>query len=122
MQWGPGGATAPDTNLYRSAAQILHTAGGFQADLGIASASGTANNILLSSDGKLYFGNLNDTSLFRDGAGIIRTDGQLHVKGGSGVDYKSTLLVGFYNVAEAFLQCGGVDSGGAGYRIVRIPN
>src|SRR6516162_8939163 len=31
MNWGPGGTTAVDTNLYRSAASVLKTDGQFQA-------------------------------------------------------------------------------------------
>src|SRR5262252_5766568 len=74
MDWGPGGATAPDTNLYRNAASSLKTDGQLQTGLGIYSSAGLANQINLNTDGKLYFSSAFDTNLYRSAAGILKTD------------------------------------------------
>ena len=54
-QWGPGGATALDTNLYRSAAAVLQTDGGFVA-AGLAGANTAALQATSANGG--YTGSL----------------------------------------------------------------
>lgn len=89
IQWGPGGATVLDTNLYRSAAGILKTDGQFQSVGGILAAQGTALQIALGFDvlgggqPQIYFGNALDTNLYRSGGGVVATDGRLRTSDAS---------------------------------------
>lgn len=72
--WGPGGSTAPDTNLYRSAAGKLKTDG----DLIVA---GTTINIS-NTGAVIWFGTAGgDTNLYRDSASVLKTDDDLVVGG-----------------------------------------
>jgi len=66
LAWGPGGTTAPDTNLYRSAVDTLTTDDTF-----------TVNGPLfvLAAATTQRFGA--DTNLYRSAAGALKTDGQL---------------------------------------------
>jgi len=79
LHWGPGGATAPDTNLYRSAAGYLETDGRLLAgSLVYANAGGGANEVNIGWNGSaidagVLFGG--DTNLYRSAAGVLRTDG-----------------------------------------------
>src|SRR5262252_3663395 len=96
MDWGPGGATAPDTNLYRSAATVLKTDGYLLATLGVetqGSATGneafgarlTTDTVLryqVNLDGRINWGPGNaaiDTNLYRAYANGLRTDGEFLV-------------------------------------------
>jgi len=130
LWFGPGGSTAVDTNLYRSAAGQLSTGGDLKTRSGgsaqiflmdngsgaatiyfgsaqtdylyhpsagtlssnctlsvatlssvanVISGAGTANQMVMSNDGKLYFGSAADTSLYRSASGILKTDGSLAV-------------------------------------------
>ena len=67
MNWGPGGASAPDTSLYRTAAASLGTNGAFAAN------TGAPNQILLHGNGYLYFGSALDTNLYRPLASNLAT-------------------------------------------------
>lgn len=68
QEWGPGGATAPDTTLYRSAANVLQTDDNLRvAQQIVVDLSGAGNG--------LYFGSSFDTVLYRSAAGDLRTDG-----------------------------------------------
>lgn len=62
--WGTG-AAAPDTNLYRSAANVLKTDDTLQ----------TVGDVY--AGGILYLGLTGDTYLYRNAAGVVRTDGSL---------------------------------------------
>lgn len=73
QEWGPGGGSAVDTNLYRSTNDILKTDDNFHA-LQVWSSPGGANQILLASDGRVYFGNGLDTNLYRSGGDQLKTD------------------------------------------------
>ena len=76
--WGPGGATALDTNLYRVSAGALRTDAIFV--VGTSLYVGTSVVIDNGNSGsKLYFGNALDTNLYRESAGVLRTDGGLKV-------------------------------------------
>src|SRR5215467_14643839 len=71
MRWGPGGSTGVDTNLFRNGANSLRTDSSFTAGQfiyagqSIYSAVGLANQLQMGNDGRFYFGNANDTSLYR---------------------------------------------------------
>lgn len=72
--WGPGGATDPDTNLYRAAAGILKTDGHLRAGGQIVVDHSGAGNAL-------YFGTSFDTNLYRASAGILKTDNSVVAAG-----------------------------------------
>lgn len=100
-QWGPGGATVPDTNLYRGAAGQLSTDGQVQAVGFVSTSTGTAliarglatvasavvvgritadtiDRYQLLGDGKMQWGSgsaVADTALYRSGVGTLKTDG-----------------------------------------------
>src|SRR5262252_9153672 len=92
MDWGPGGATAPDTNLYRSAAGILKTDNSFitAGNLSVLLATGdTQPQIVLSRNFAgsglpgIQFGvggsTAGDTNLYRAAAGLLTTDTSMRV-------------------------------------------
>ncbi len=73
QEWGVGGTTAPDVNLYRYAAGYLASNGGiFATKLGVQ--YGLANQILIEADSHIYFGSASDVNLYRGGANQLRTD------------------------------------------------
>jgi microcystin-dependent protein len=72
LQWGPGGSTAPDTNLYRSGAGILKTDGHLLVGQSIQMDRSGAGNAI-------YFGSANDTYLVRAGANVLQASGSLNV-------------------------------------------
>jgi hypothetical protein len=78
-----------DTNLYRAAANTLRTDGSLLLGSQLIANVGLANQIALSSDGRLYFGSAADTNLYRAGAGTLKTDGGFQV-GGSLVLFSPT--------------------------------
>jgi prepilin-type processing-associated H-X9-DG protein len=104
-RWGPGGSTAPDTDLYRASPGLLTTNGAFQTQGYVAvlqyvqagmsysaggyafaaNASGdTQLRFLLQNTGAMSWGPGNaasDTALYRSGAGALKTDGNLSVVG-----------------------------------------
>jgi hypothetical protein len=172
MEWGVGGATAPDTNLYRAAGGTLKTDGVFRVatNLYIEAASGgitlgpndtnlyraaagvlrtdgglqanthlyalTGNVYLGDPGGRLYFAG--DTSLYRAAAGYVQTDGAVIV--GSHIYARQQVIFGTAGDANIHRSAAGVlaltmgalgdrdlvygaaDSGGAGFRTVRVAN
>jgi|GEM_PF-4429013 len=97
LQWGAGGASAIDTNLYRGSAGKLVTDGGILIGGGITNAiqigAVGGGNFILDNTGKLLFSALNagtfDTNLYRSAAGTLATDGVFNAgtlqQGGTGV-------------------------------------
>jgi hypothetical protein len=84
IQWGPGGVTVEDTNLYRSAAGILKTDSHFAGAQQVHSNHTAVGAIVLSTDtglpgGKpqIYFGNPADTVLLRPAANSLSTPGSM---------------------------------------------
>lgn len=75
-QWGPGGATTPDTNLYRSAAAVLKTDGSVRVGSWLGVDDG-------GTGAKLYFGSAQDTNLYRSAASTLKTDSALIIGGNS---------------------------------------
>src|SRR5215831_12891186 len=89
--WGPGGSTAVDTNLYRSAANSLKTDGSMVIIQGIttsvvAGASAYGNYVSGDSQPRFYIqgdgmhrwgpggSTAVDTNLYRNGAALLQTD------------------------------------------------
>lgn len=72
MEWGAGGASVPNANLYRSATAMLKTDGGLTVR--------DALHVDLVDGGLGYglvFGSGEDTYLYRSAAGVLKTDGML---------------------------------------------
>jgi hypothetical protein len=87
-EWGPGGSTAVDTSLYRSAASTLKTDGWLHAGFGIFANAGTANTLAIGYNNSagaigpaISFGNAGDTILYRSAASTLKTDGSFSVVG-----------------------------------------
>lgn len=77
-QWGAGGASAVDTNLYRSTAGQLRTDGQLTATSSIYAAVNSANQVFIGSVGGspgLSFGSGSDVTLSRPAAGQITIQG-----------------------------------------------
>lgn len=73
INWGPGGATAVDTNLYRSAAGILKTDDIFQAVGGVVTSTSAGTPSASLSDGGLSVDTTNSILYFRSGAAWVKT-------------------------------------------------
>ena len=76
IEWGAGGASALDTNLYRSAANVLKTDDGLTV-MGYLTASGTGKTAIQISDSGAQDSGLTiggDTNLYRNGADSLKTD------------------------------------------------
>lgn len=70
IQWGPGGASGTDTQLFRSGAATLSLTSTLIA------GSGSNSAILSGTNASLYFGSF-DTQLFRSSAGQIKFAGSM---------------------------------------------
>src|SRR5215469_18334632 len=85
MNFGAGGATATDTNLYRNGAGQLKTDSGFYA-VGPSgfhwNGSTWAIQTITSPGLGLYFGP--DTNFYRASAGLLQTDGGFYTNTASG--------------------------------------
>lgn len=88
MNWGAGGATAVDTNLYRSAAASLKTDGALvvgnyvYAATEIIARYGSPTQTQIGYVGGcsgIVFGSAGDTNLYRSAAGVLGTDGWLKI-------------------------------------------
>jgi len=82
--WGPGSSTAPDTNLYRAAANTLKTDGAFTSALDVISQINATGMTRLGGAGPggeagIKLGNAGDTNLYRSGAQILKTDTNFRV-------------------------------------------
>lgn len=89
IKWGPGVTTPMDTNLYRYAAGMLATDGQFylrgaSSYLAFFRATDANARFYIGPDGNHNWGPGNatqDTNLYRNGAGWLKTDGTLEVTG-----------------------------------------
>jgi hypothetical protein len=118
MKWGPGGATAWDTNLYRAASTVLKTDQSFAAGMSvIANHSATNTQIWMHTDGSIYWGTAADTRLYRDHAQTLRVGAsQLWVDLDVAARYNHVsgqTLIGIGGVGVPSSQ-GGVSIGQAG--------
>lgn len=79
ITWGPGGAAASDTSLYRNGPGQLRTESAFDSLLDISARWG-GNVVEMGAKGPTGQSGLklqSDTSLYRSAAGKLRTDGTL---------------------------------------------
>jgi len=83
----PGGnagiyfGSAGDTYIQRNGAASLLTNGQVVVGAAVVANNGTANQIMLHSNGHLYFSNAYDTHLYRGTAGRVTTDGEMQAGG-----------------------------------------
>jgi hypothetical protein len=127
-----GTATPADTNLYRDSAGVLKSDGGLNIVAQIAANQGAANQILLWTDGKLYFGSATDTNLYRSAANVLKTDDLFIAALGLTVTSQLDIGVstGIYLPGPAAIaggssgpvSIGASNSGGAGFRLLLVPN
>lgn len=141
-EWGQGGGSAPDARLYRISAANLQTdtslaVGGslvvgkidatgaiyFGPTLGAKLHSPSTGNlktdtsfiaggsIVIATDdpnGAIYMGPNLDVKLLRAGNGVLRTDGEFELN--------------IAGVGNRRIVVGAPDTGGAGYRMLRVAN
>lgn len=93
IQWGAGGASALDTNLYRSSAANLTT----NASLWLG------GSIVVQGD-LIYFHNTLDTVIARDGAGALRTDGTFKINGAGGLFFGASADTNLYRESANVLR------------------
>jgi hypothetical protein len=82
MEWGPGGATAPDTSLYRMGGAALRTPQSLWADIGLVARYGAAGRIDIgtsATEATILFGG--DTNLYRFAAGVLQTNTDFSARG-----------------------------------------
>lgn len=125
IDWGPAGA--PDTSLRRTGPNEITTGTIIPSYIAcgadVVANNGTINQIALYGTGTIYFSNLYDTTLYRSGANALQTNATLNVLKDSGIANTSALGLRFNGVTGAMLvQCGAPDSGGSGYRMLRVTN
>lgn len=125
MDWG-GGATPPDTNLYRVAAGILETNSHFnvlRTNAGqFAFAASAYDNPggqyaawMVQGDGHMRWSNGNqafDVNLYRSQAGALKTDHQIEIGGNGGLLLLPDAGQGirFGTIGDVRLYRGGVDT------------
>jgi len=110
--------------LYHPAAGTLNTNCTFQVASLTSNGNVVANNaaagqIMMYSDGKLYFGTANDTSLYRSAAQSLKTDGHLYLglnlflaNNASAIYFGSANDTNLYRVAASQLKTDGHLSAG----------
>jgi len=137
QEFGPGGSTAPDTNLYRSAAGSLKTDGGFSAVQIVKGGAGNAWEVGMGWGGLpgaaagIYFGPSADTNLYRSGAGVLKTDGHFAVGGyldvdrngvGSQLRFGSAMDTNLYRSSAGYLTTdGGIIAKGVNNGLIYSP-
>jgi hypothetical protein len=82
LEWGPGGATVPDVNLFRSSADVIKTDDNIVAAQNIAARIGVAAQTAIGNYGPsgvagIVFGASSDVNLYRAGANVLKTDDAL---------------------------------------------
>lgn len=89
LSWGPGGTAGTDVSLFRAGVGALKTYGEIQTGAGTGNSLTAFGHIVqnngsmwLRGDAIINFGATDDTRLYRNGANILATDGQLYFKGG----------------------------------------
>lgn len=123
LEWGAGGASAPDVSLYRGAVDVLQTddqirvvrASGANAYT-VALNAGDANNThTVEGSGKMWWGagggTAVDTNLYRNAADVLKTDDRLIV--GNNGDPVSSAQLSAVRSGDA-IEFGHANS--AGYR------
>jgi hypothetical protein len=141
QEWGPGGATAPDTNLYRWGAGNLKTDGALYVSSNFYANAGLPTQIATDTNGFLWFGTPYDTKLYRYAAGVLKTDGRIHalddilVRPGSatlqaalgsvgangGIHFGSAEDANLYRSAAGVLKTDGILNAVGGLQINGVP-
>lgn len=127
LLWGPPGA--PDTRLSRMDVATLFTEGKLRAGSYITANLGGDEVIVGYARGVesgILFGA--ETKLFRDSPGTLKTDGafivsgEIFAEGDTGAAGQTRLLVFVSGVGARRVEVGAPDSGGSGYRQLRVTN
>lgn len=110
MSWGPGGATALDTVLYRQGAATMKTDGWMYATNGFRAYDGSSSRTQIGglgpgSEAAITFGSANDAVIYRTGSAALRTSGTWTVDGA--VTHSSTLAVTSDITATTMVKPGG---------------
>lgn len=124
--------SALDTNLYRSAANVLKTDDAFQS-AGLRANSGhieasTGNIYLYAANPSVYFGSASDIRLYRSAAASLSfhdgTNTLMTVTNPAADHYVGLhVLVDIAGTKYSKqVHIGSLDSGGAGYRVLRVAN
>jgi len=109
--WGPGN-TASDVSLFRGGAGLLQTNGNFWANGSIVSNLGNANQVYLTNPGGypgIFFGNANDTYIYRAAANTLGVYNNLVVTGaidGDMLQYYGDYAAGSYKDGDIVVQNG----------------
>lgn len=99
LDWGPGGATAPDASLYRYGAGILGTNSGL-----VMAATDASLYLRGSTASRIFFGATDDANLYRVAAGVLQTDNQFRVPGVTGGTAPMGMSVGSNVGLPSFIQ------------------
>jgi hypothetical protein len=117
LQWGPGGTTALDTNLYRGPGP-----GFVKTDTALVAGTNlyVGNNV---AAGAIYFDNAASVNISRTAPGVLTSSGHFHISKGPSGGAATGLWIDSVDVgAERQVQIGAIDSGGAGFRMLKVPN
>ena len=127
IYWG----SALDTHLYRGGAALLRTNSDIQSDSDFGARIGGSAQTLMGARGPgsqagFQLGPGGDTNLYRASAGVLDTDGGFNIHGVGGLANLSGLGLSFNGLGAAgslrAVEVGAVDSGGTGYRMLRVIN
>lgn len=106
-----------DTNLFRTGADTLKTDDqlivGGQLFMRTTAGFGAA---------AIWFGTSDDAVLYRSGAGALKTDGLFRAEGDPGVANDTALTIFVSGVGARVVKVGAADSGGVGFRMLRVAN
>lgn len=124
-----------DCSLYRWGAKSLATDSGIIACWGTSPGAGAVGayasgdgwpRVGMYNNGYIHFGpgtGGTDTNLYRGGVGILETDGALNIKGDSGVPGFARFGLQFNGISGLrAVEVGALNSGGTGYRMLRVGN
>ena len=114
-----------DTNFYRAGVGVLKTDGNLYSVGQLVSRIGAATQVSIGDAGGvagLLFGSAGDVVLYRNSAKLLQTDSAFTSTYDAGAN--SSPFTFFFNNAGGYRQIlvGAPDSGGAGYRALRILN
>lgn len=142
LKWGPGGATVPDTNLYRAGASILRTDDTFYSAEEVVARLSSIYQISIgyvAGYAGISFSNAGDLNLYRIAAATLHTDGDFQAisditarryaaaqtiigargpSGESGIAFGSAVDIVLYRAAADVLKLDDAFWIGAGFPII----
>lgn len=110
MEWGAGGASVVDTNLYRWGASILKSDQTLLLGQEIYARHGVSTQVIIGDTGAgnagFRFGSATDTNLYRANVGALKTDAGLTVSGsgsptsGQGLEMGTVTNVAYFQALD----------------------